>query len=193
MAIGECGLDYDRFHYSSKEDQTKVFPPHFELAQKFNLPMYLHSRACEKDFLEIISKNRERFPSGVVHSFTGSLSEMKAIVDLDLYLGGNGCSLKTAENMEIVKLIPLERMMIETDSPYCGIRKSHASYQFVETVFKGKVNKKYDNAPEEYVVKGRNEPCQIVQVAEVVARLKGVSVQEVARVTFENSVKMLSK
>lgn len=87
MAIGECGLDYDRFQFSSKEEQHLVFPYHFDLAEKFGLPMYLHSRNCEEDFLEIIRKNRKRFPTGVVHSFTGTKSELKALIELDLYIG----------------------------------------------------------------------------------------------------------
>lgn len=72
-----------------------VFPKHFELTQKFNLPMYLHSRAAEEDFLRILKENRSRFPGGVVHSFTGSANEMREIVAMDLFIGINGCSLKT--------------------------------------------------------------------------------------------------
>lgn len=87
VAIGECGLDYDLLHYSSKEDQNLVFPPHFELAEKFGLPMYFHSRNCEEDFLQIVRANRKRFSTGVVHCFTGTKSELKALIELDLYIG----------------------------------------------------------------------------------------------------------
>ena len=72
VAIGECGLDYDRFEYADKEMQLKVFPRHFELTEEFNLPMYLHSRATGQEFNDIIKKNRDRFSGGVVHSFTGT-------------------------------------------------------------------------------------------------------------------------
>lgn len=72
VAIGECGLDYDRFEYADKETQLKVFPRHFELTEEFNLPMYLHSRNTDGDFVRIVKENRSRFPAGVVHSFTGT-------------------------------------------------------------------------------------------------------------------------
>lgn len=87
VAIGECGLDYDRLNYADKETQHKVFPFHFDLAQKYNLPMYLHSRATEGDFVKIVKENREKFPTGVVHSFTGDEEELNGILDMDLYIG----------------------------------------------------------------------------------------------------------
>jgi len=127
VAIGECGLDYDRFEYADKETQLKVFPRHFELTEEFKLPMYLHSRSTEGDFVQIVRQNRHRFTRGVVHSFSGTLEELQAFIDLDLYIGVNGCSLKTKENCEIAKLIPIERMMLETDCPYCDIRNTHFS------------------------------------------------------------------
>ena len=65
--------------------------------------MYLHSRATDGDFLQMVKDNRAKFSSGVVHSFTGSLEEVKEICKLDLYIGINGCSLKTEENCDVVK------------------------------------------------------------------------------------------
>lgn len=99
VAIGECGLDYDRFHYSSKEEQLAVFPYHFALAEKYKLPMYLHNRNTGNDFYDLVKQNRKRFSSGVVHSFTGTLEELKQILELDLYVGINGCSMKTQQNL----------------------------------------------------------------------------------------------
>ena len=58
VAIGECGLDYALLHYADKETQLKIFPPHFDLAKKYNLPMYFHSRDCHQDFLDIVTSNR---------------------------------------------------------------------------------------------------------------------------------------
>jgi TatD DNase family protein len=72
-----------------------VFPPHFELAERTGLPMYLHSRSTGGDFNRIIRENRHRFSGGVVHSFTGTAEELQEILALDLYVGINGCSLKT--------------------------------------------------------------------------------------------------
>ena len=118
VAIGECGLDYDRFNFADKETQHKVFPFHFDLAEQYNLPMYLHSRSTQGDFVDIVKQNRDKFPTGVVHSFTGDEEELQQLLDLDLFIGINGCSMKTEENCKIVKQVPLEKIMLETDCPY---------------------------------------------------------------------------
>jgi TatD DNase family protein len=68
---------------------------HFDLAEKYKLPMYLHSRNCKEDFLRIVKENRHRFSTGVVHSYTGDLEELEALLDMGLYIGVNGCSFKT--------------------------------------------------------------------------------------------------
>jgi TatD DNase family protein len=160
IAIGECGLDYDRLHYSSKETQLKYYPPHFELAKETGLPMYLHSRNTDDDFYKITKENRHKFSTGVVHSFTESVNVLNQYLSLDLYIGVNGCSLKTQENLDVVKSIPLDRIMLETDAPYCDIRNTHASFQFVETQFKDRIKK--EKMKKGLICKDRNEPCMIV-------------------------------
>jgi TatD DNase family protein len=95
--------------------------------------MYLHSRSTKGDFPRIVRENRHKFSTGVVHSFTGDLEELRDLLDMGLYIGINGCSLKTEENLEMVKHIPLDRLMLETDCPYCDIRNSHASSKYVKT------------------------------------------------------------
>ena len=104
---------------------AQVFPAHFDLAQRYGLPMYLHSRNTAGDFartapasspsaIGIVKENRSKFSSGVVHSFTGDEEELHALLAMDLYIGVNGCSLKTKENLEIAKQVPLDRIMLET-------------------------------------------------------------------------------
>jgi TatD DNase family protein len=78
--------------------------------------MYLHSRNTGGDFIKIVKENRSRFSTGVVHSYTGCVEELKEIISLDLYVGVNGCSFKTEENLEVLKHIPLDKIMIETGS-----------------------------------------------------------------------------
>lgn len=187
VAIGECGLDYDRLRFCSKENQMPGFLAQFQLAEQTKLPMFLHDRNTEGDFLRVISENRNRFTTGVVHSFTGTMEEMQAYVALDLYIGLNGCSLKTEENLAVVKELPLDKLMLETDCPYCEIRSRHAGFEFVKSKWQSKDKKKYSP---DVLVKGRSEPCQIRQVCEVIAATKGVTEEEVARAAFNNTMKV---
>jgi TatD DNase family protein len=83
--------------------------------------MFLHQRAAADDFIQILGPRLIHFPKkGLVHSFTGTVEEMHQMVGLGLDIGVNGCSLKTEENLEVVKEIPLERIQIETDGPWVG-------------------------------------------------------------------------
>lgn len=149
------------------------------MSEQFGLPMYFHSRAAEEDFLRIITENRHRYPSGVVHSFTGTKNELDALLKLDLYIGINGCSLKTEESCQIVKSIPLEKILLESDCPYCEIRNSHASAKYVKTKFKKVKKRKYSpNDEKGRLVNERNEPCTIVQIVEAVSAIKGIGEDE---------------
>lgn len=181
VSVGEFGLDYDRLQFSTREQQIPIFEAQFGLAETTGLPLFLHNRNTGGEFSRIIRKNRSRFGEGVVHSFTGTEEELHELLGERLYIGVNGCSLKTEENLNVVKQISLDRLVLETDAPYCGIRKSHASHQYVESEFMAKDKKKYLL---DAMVKGRCETCEIVRVCEVVAKLKGVEKEEVARGFF---------
>ncbi|AEE78942.1 unnamed protein product [Arabidopsis thaliana] len=189
VAIGECGLDYDRLQFCSVDIQKKYFEKQFELAYATKLPMFLHMRAAAEDFCEIVERNKNRFTGGVAHSFTGSASDRDKLLSFDkMYLGVNGCSLKTAENLEVMKGIPVERMMIETDSPYCDIKNTHAGIKFVKSTWPSKKKEKYD---QESLVKGRNEPCLVRQVLEVVAGYKGLGdLNQVSSTLYHNTCRV---
>lgn len=134
-AFGEIGLDYDRLHYSSVEQQKTMFKRQLEVAVSMEqkLPLFLHMRAACDDFVDIIGPFVEKYGlTGVVHSFTGSVEEVQKLLSLGFYIGVNGCSLKTEENLEVAKEIPMDRLLIETDAPWCEIRKSHASHKFLK-------------------------------------------------------------
>jgi TatD DNase family protein len=139
--------------------------------------------ACD-DFVEIVKRNRSKFRNGVVHSFTGSSDELRALLQLDLYIGINGCSLKTAENLKVIAEIPNDRLMIETDAPWCDIRNTHAGAKFVKTHWPQKDKKKHEKGK---WVKGRNEPCAIRQVMEVVAGVKGEDLNGLAHQIYNNT------
>ena len=185
VAIGEFGLDRDRLAFCPWETQLRAFEMQFSLAEHTKLPLFLHFREAAPEFQEIISRHRARFSTGVVHSFTGTLEEMRSILALDLYIGINGCSLKTAENLEVVKEIPVDRLMIETDAPWCDIRPSHAGYKHIQTHWKTqKMPDKYDP---QYLVKGRNEPCRLIQVLEIIAAIKQIPIEELASQIYQNT------
>lgn len=187
VAVGECGLDYDRTQFCSQEDQLPAFIAQFSIAEATGLPMFLHDRNTKGDFGRVVRENRSRFSTGVVHSFTGTMEEMQNYVDLDLYIGINGCSLKTLENLQVAAAVPLPRIMLETDSPYCQIRPAHAGSTLIKTTWPAKDKKKFSP---DAVVKSRCEPCMIRQVCEVLASVKGISEEELAHAAFNNTMKV---
>lgn len=87
VAIGECGLDYDRLFFSPKESQLAHFPLHFDLAERYGLPLFLHDRNTGGDFAAMMKANRHRIPGGVVHSFTGTSEELQTYLDVGLDIG----------------------------------------------------------------------------------------------------------
>ncbi|KAI9207036.1 deoxyribonuclease TATDN1 [Polychytrium aggregatum] len=191
VAIGECGLDYDREHFCPRDVQVKYFERQFELAERTRLPMFLHDRNTGGDFLDMIAKNRHRFTTGVVHSFTGTIEEALAYIQQGLYIGLNGCSLKTEENLAVVRQIPIEAIMIETDCPWCDVRPTHAGWKYLQeaklTDDKAKKKEKFElGVP----VKGRNEPQNIRQVACIIARLHDLAVEEFCRRVYETTAKV---
>ncbi|OAA60928.1 deoxyribonuclease [Niveomyces insectorum RCEF 264] len=141
VAFGEIGLDYDRLHYCAASTQRHAFAAQLALAADLAaagrpLPLFLHSRACHDDFVRLLQAQfgprlETLARGGVVHSFTGTIAEAEALMDLGLYLGVNGCSLKTAENCDVVRAIRLDRLMLETDGPWCEVRPSHAGWQYL--------------------------------------------------------------
>mmetsp|Transcript_6777 Transcript_6777/g.13970 ORF Transcript_6777/g.13970 Transcript_6777/m.13970 type:complete len:336 (-) Transcript_6777:81-1088(-) len=192
VAIGEFGLDYDRLEFTPKDLQLEFFRKQldrFLVDENIGkLPLFLHNRSVGRDLLEILVEQKDKLQiCGVVHSFDDSLELAQEFIDLGLYIGLNGCSLKTEENLKVVKQLPLDKILLETDCPYCEIKATHAGHQFIQTTFAKKPDKKYEEGK---LVKGRNEPCQIIQVAEVIAGAKGISVEEVAQACYQNSMDM---
>ncbi|KAF9311957.1 TatD DNase [Podila horticola] len=196
VAIGECGLDYDRLHFCPKETQQKYFERQFDLAESTGLPMFLHNRNTGKDFGELITKHRSRFSNGVVHSFTGTVEEMQSYLDLGLYIGINGCSLKTEENLKVAASVPLDRLMLETDGPWCDIRPTHASHKHLskmsaeQQALYSPLAKKKERFEMGSMVKSRNEPCTIGQVLHVMASLHNMDPEALAQVVFDNTTKV---
>uniref|UniRef100_A0AAG5D420 Deoxyribonuclease TATDN1 n=1 Tax=Anopheles atroparvus TaxID=41427 RepID=A0AAG5D420_ANOAO len=189
VAIGECGLDYDRLHFCEKDVQQKYFEKQLELAEKYNLPLFLHCRNSHDDFADILLRNLDKLPKrGVVHTFDGPLEAAEALIANGFYIGINGCSLKTEENLSVVAKIPDQWIMVETDSPWCEIRPSHAGSKHVKTKYP--VVKKKEKWQSDSLIAGRCEPVMISHVLEVLSGIKGKPVVELADQYYRNTMKM---
>jgi TatD DNase family protein len=119
-AAGECGLDYFR-NFSPHEEQERVFRLQLELAAETGRPVFLHQRDGHDAFMAILREYRPRLAAGVAHCFTGDERELRDYLDLDLSIGITGwiCDERRGVHLrELVRRIPIERLMIETDAPY---------------------------------------------------------------------------
>ncbi|WUR02164.1 deoxyribonuclease TATDN1-like protein [Vairimorpha necatrix] len=165
IAVGECGLDYFRLEYSPVETQREIFKKQLDYqAERY----FLHSRDAHRDLMEILSDYSIK---GIVHSFTGTVEECKELVKKGYFVGINGCSVKTEEGLEVVRNLPLDRLLIETDSPYCKIRKSYAGFKYIKNYTKQK----------------SNEPGLLREVLEVVGGIKGIEEEELEEIIYKNN------
>lgn len=120
VAIGETGLDFNR-NFSSQKDQEKAFEAQLELAIELDLPVFLHERDAHHRQLEILKQYRGNLKNAVIHCFTGNKASLFNYLDLDLHFGITGwiCDERRGQELqEIIKNIPLNRLMLETDAPY---------------------------------------------------------------------------
>jgi TatD DNase family protein len=162
VAIGECGLDYNR-DFSPRPVQDRWFEAQVELAAELKMPLFLHERDAHARFLEILKPRRDRLPGACVHCFTGTEAELRTYLDLDLHIGITGWiadERRGAHLYELVKMIPDDRLMIETDAPYLLPRN---------------MSKKPKG--------GRNEPAFLSWVAKAVAEATGRTEKQVAELT----------
>lgn len=193
VALGECGLDYDRLRFCSKESQILGFRKQLELSSRLSrpLPLFLHNRNTQGEFYQILRTHcypANLRKSGVVHTFDGTLEELNQALELGLYIGINGCSLKTLDNLEVVKHIPNNRLLLETDAPWCGVKPTHAGYSYIKTIFPTKKVDKFDPITDDNVlVKDRNEPCTITQILEILARVRQQDPHELADIVYTNT------
>ena len=164
LAIGETGLDYYRMGdkaYEEMEWQRERFRTHIRAALTVNKPLIIHTRSASEDTIKILKEEGASKVAGVMHCFTESWEVAQAAMELGFYISFSGIvTFKSAKDLqETCKQVPLERMLIETDSPYLA-----------PMPHRGKTN----------------EPAWVSHVAEFVANLKGVTVEELARVTTHN-------
>jgi TatD DNase family protein len=165
VAIGECGLDFNR-DYSPHPDQEKWFAAQVALACELRKPLFLHSRDAKDKFIEVL-KQFKTLPPAVAHCFTGEKAELHAYLDLGLHIGITGwiCDERRgAHLLELVREIPADRLMLETDSPYLTPR---------------------DLRPQPKA--RRNEPAHLPHILRTVARSVGKPAEAVAEETTRNA------
>ncbi len=160
IAIGETGMDYYRTPGPLKWQQER-FRVHIRAARETNKPLIIHTRAASEDTLRIMAEEKAGEAGGVMHCFTESMEVAKAAMDMGFYISFSGIvTFKNAKELkEVAKAVPLDRTLIETDAPYLA-----------PVPFRGKTN----------------EPGYVKHVAEEIARLKEVSVEEVGEITSKN-------
>ncbi|WP_040928169.1 TatD family hydrolase [Nosocomiicoccus massiliensis] len=162
VAIGEIGLDY-HWDKSPKDVQKEVFIKQIELAKRVNLPIVIHNRDADEDTIDILEAHDAKSVGGIMHSFhNGTDEQIDRVLNMGFYVSLAG--VITFKNVkrpkEVAQYVPLDRLLVETDAPY-----------LTPHPFRGK----------------RNEPKLVRLVAEEIAQLRGISVEEVEKATTENA------
>ncbi|MFC1621622.1 TatD family hydrolase [Candidatus Omnitrophota bacterium] len=164
VAVGEIGLDYYK-NFSSKENQKKLFIKLLREARERNLPVIIHNRDAHEDTLTILRQEMGKSMKGVMHCFSGDEVLLGDCLELGMHVSFT-CNLtfKNAGRLrDVAKLVPIERLLIETDAPFLAPQ-----------AFRGK----------------RNEPMYMKYLAEEIANIKGLDLKEVARITTENAKRL---
>ncbi len=158
IALGETGLDY-YYQQDNLEQQQANFKEHIRLGRKLNKPIIVHTRNARQDTLRILKE--EHVYSGVLHCFTEDIDTAKQLLDIGFYISFSGIiTFKNAESLrEVARYVPMDRILVETDSPYLA-----------PVPYRGK----------------ENQPAYVREVANYLAVLKGVSIDEIAQQTTNN-------
>lgn len=163
-AVGEIGIDY-YWDITFKEQQIEAFAQQIDWALKYDLPIVIHSRESTQDCIEVVHKKQNGKLRGIFHCFSGTMQEANEIIGLGLYLGIGGVVTYPKGNLpEIVKEVGLEHIVLETDAPYL--------------------------APVPHRGKRKNESSFIPIIAQKIAELKNIPIEQVADVTTNNTTKI---
>ena len=165
-AVGEIGLDY-HYDFSPRDVQQQVFREQVRLAGRLRLPIVIHTREAEDDTFRILNEENATEIGGVFHCFTGDREVAQRCLDIGFYvsLAGIVTFPRALELKEVAKMVPLDRLLIETDSPFLA-----------PVPYRGK----------------RNEPAHVARVAEVIADLRGTTAEAIASATHENHVRLFN-
>jgi|SRR5690554_1773138 len=170
VAIGECGLDFNR-NYSPQLIQLEVFESQLQLAASLKLPVYLHERDAHQQQVQLLSRYQSDIPRMLTHCFTGSKKELAPYLDLGCYIGITGwlCDERRGEALQQAVIdIPAERLLLETDAPFLLPRTIRPRPTM-------------------------NEPCFLPHIGEFLAQLRQQEVSEIAAQTWRNSQRFFEK
>jgi len=161
VAIGEIGLDY-YYDFTPRKLQWQWFAKQIELAYNLKLPVIIHNRNAHADVLDILTSKKDRILGGIMHCYSGSWEMAKRFLDLGFYISlGGPVTFKNAKKpVEVAGKVPLDRLLIETDSPYLA-----------PVPYRGK----------------RNDPGLVKLVAEKIAEIRGMELDSIARITSANA------
>jgi TatD DNase family protein len=160
IAIGEIGLDYYR-QYTSKEKQQEVLRKQIQIARDLGLPIIIHNRDAHDDIYRVLKEEKAEEISGVFHSFFGEIEFLESILALNYHVSFTGpVTFKNANYNKLVECVPMEQLLLETDSPFLA-----------PVPFRGK----------------RNEPSYVRYIAEKIAQVKGITTEKLAEITSENA------
>jgi TatD DNase family protein len=163
VAVGETGLDF-HYNFSKQPDQRRVFEAHLGIARELNLPVIVHSRNAFEETMEILGRSGGGLRGVVFHCFSGSAEEARLVLERGYYVSFTGVvTFKNADKTrEAARVVPLDRLMVETDCPYMS--------------------------PEPVRSQKPNEPALMVHTARLLAQIKGLELEDFARATTQNAV-----
>lgn len=172
VAVGECGLDFNR-NFSPRKEQINAFEAQIELSLETKKPLFLHQRDAHEDFMAVLNSAGSDLGQVVVHCFTGILQEAEEYIEAGFYIGVTGwiCDERRGHDLQkAVSVIPLDKLMLETDAPYLMPRDLPDNYVYGQPV-----------------KKGRNEPCFLPHIAKRIAEYMEVDVEILQRQTLINT------
>lgn len=163
VAIGEIGLDYYR-DYTPAEIQKELFRTQLKIAREKNLPVIIHNRKAHADVYDILVEEKSTDLQGVMHSFDGDMNFLDSVLSYNFYVSFTGViTFKNANYDELIKRVPLENLLLETDSPF-----------LTPVPFRGK----------------RNEPSYVTYIAKKISEVKEIPIEELGQITSDNANKL---
>ncbi|AKE51306.1 TatD family hydrolase [Kangiella geojedonensis] len=171
VAVGECGLDFNR-NFSPQDTQLAVFEQQLQLACDIQKPLFLHERDAGEAMIKLLQQYQSKLPKAVIHCFTGSQESLEQYIDMGIYIGITGwiCDERRGQDLaQMVHLIPDDKLMIETDAPFLTPRD---------------LNKEQ----KAQLKSNRNEPCLLPHVAHKIADCRQQPLSELSQNCFNNTV-----